>query len=90
VVQDDKVTDFISIRSKPTRAHEATRSGSAISAVGALTLDRPAGARSGFEIQAIGANGILHVPFDNASMEPAFREAVGAMQAGKLVAARAA
>ena len=67
-------------------AIEAAQCRGAIGDAGILTLDRPAGARVRFEIHSVGPGGILHVRFDSATMEPAFRGAVEAMQAGRQAA----
>jgi aerotaxis receptor len=71
-------------------AVEAAQGRGAIGDVGALTLDHPAGARTRFAVRSIGPNGIMHVRFDVAAMEPAFKQAVDAILAGRQSAARAA
>ena len=71
-------------------AIEAAHGRGAIGDAGALTLDRPAGARVRFEIHAVDQDGILHVGFDETKMEPAFRQAIEELLASKELATRAA
>ncbi len=57
---------------------------------GSLSLDRLAGIRVRFEIRSIASDGTLHIRFDEASMEPAFRESIEALMSGGSEVARAA